>query len=134
MTWNIEGVRRNIFNLVELCFQYKPDFILIAEPQVYKCDIDLTMSYLKGHYSFYLNSMDIFDPELPILKTKAHGGTLVLWKKQFDTFITILPAPSSAVLPFLFHPPNYAPTIHICIYLPTHGQDAEFIEEFTNLS
>ena len=86
MTWNIEGLRRNIFNLKYFIEQQQhtpgnklqaPDLILLSEPQIFATDIDLVLTHLRGEYSWFLNSEDKHDPELPMVKSRAHGGTLV---------------------------------------------------------
>ena len=70
---------------------------------------------------------------LPLNKSCAHGGTLVLWRKCLDPFINILPSPSPAILPILCQIPGIKISVHICIYLPTHGRDADFLNELANL-
>ena len=40
---------------------------------------------------------------------------------------------SSRFLVLLLNPPNLPPTVHITIYLPTSGLDAEFVEELSSL-
>ena len=134
MLWNIEGFERNAHNIAAIVESEQPDFIFLSEPQIYNCDIDLAMSYIAGSYSYYLNSEDKFNPDLPFLKSKAHGGTLVLWKHFLTPFITIHPPPSSAILPLIVQLPRCSTTIHITLYLPTHGKDNAFVDEITNLS
>ena len=34
----------------------------------------------------------------------------------------------------LFSPPNGLPSVHICVYLPTHGLDSQFLDEITKLN
>ena len=92
------------------------------------------MELFDGRYLFVLNSPDKFDPDLPLSKSKACGGTMIMWKTNFDPFITVLPTCTPALLPILFHPPGVVSTIHICLYLPTAGHDHQFIEELSNLS
>ena len=92
------------------------------------------MRPLSGTYSFTLNTGDMYDPELPLVKAKASGGTLVLWKKMHDPFISVWPVSSSAFLPILFQPTDSVLSIHVAIYLPTAGQDAQFVEELANLT
>ena len=77
---------------------------------------------------------DKYDPELPFLQSRAHGGTLVLWKSQYDPHITLHPVHSTAFLPVLFHPPGSALSVHIAIYLPTLGKESQFLEELSKLS
>ena len=134
MTWNVEGLRRNAFHLKYLSELHKPDIIFISEPQVFLSDVDLILSHLRGYYCWSLNSMDKHDPELPLAKTRAHGGTLILWKCVHDPYIVIHPVFSSSFLPILFQPPNSPLSIHVCIYLPTLGKEAQFAEELSRLS
>ena len=113
---------------------FRPHLVFLSEPQAFNCDIDNIMTFIKGDYGYRLNSEDIFDPDLPLLKSKASGGTMVLWRRELDPYIDIQAAPSSSILPFIIHPPDLAPTIHVCIYLPTAGQEGRFIEELANLA
>ena len=92
------------------------------------------MKYLSGDYCFSLNSADKFDPDLPLTKSRTHGGTMILWKIQLDPFVTVYPATSSSFLPILFHPPGSPLSIHICVYLPTLGQESQFVEEIAKLT
>ena len=81
-----------------------------------------------------LHSEDSIEPELPLQKSKTHGGTMVLWKKHLDPFITIWTDDiSPAFLPLLFTPPGIIASIHISIYLPTSGKNVEFTEEMAKL-
>ena len=92
------------------------------------------MRTLASEYFSSLNSADLFDPELPLLKSKANGGTMVLWRHKHDPFITVIPVPSTAFLPVIFHPPELVPSIHIAVYLPTMGKEMLFIDELSKLS
>ena len=109
------------------------DLIFICEPQIYQCDVDLNMNHLQGEYCHALNSTDKYDPDLPLVKPKAHGGTMVLWKIQHDPYISVHPVSSAAILPVIFNPTNSPTSIHIAVYLPTHGQDPKFMEELSTL-
>ena len=134
MTWNIEGLRRNIYNLKHFLGIYKPDIIFLSEPQIFAHDVDLVMKYLCGEYCYSLNSADNYDQELPFTKSRAHGGTMVLWKSCHDPYISPYPVSTSSFLPILFHPPRSPLSIHISVYLPTLGQESQFMEEMSNLS
>ena len=101
---------------------------------MFQCDHLDQMSFFNAEYSSTLNSEDVFDPELPLLKMKAKGGTMALWRKHLDQFVTPLPSTSSSFLPILFSPPGYKPTVHITIYLPTAGQDDNFVDEIVKLN
>ena len=134
MTWNCEGLGRNIFNLRHFAEKHLPDLIFLSEPQIHSCNLDLTSRPISSSYSYSLNTADKFDPELPLIKSKAHGGVMVLWKKKHDPYVKVSPASSSAFLPILFHPPGSALSIHIGVYLPTMGLENQFMEELAKLS
>ena len=123
LSWNIEGVSRNLFNLKHFIDIHQPDFIFLSEPQIFSCNIDLVLQPVAWAYEYSLSSEDKIDPELPMTKSKASGGTLALWKKKFDPFIEIHPFISPSFTSFLFHPPGSIPTIHFAVYLPTHGKE-----------
>ena len=97
-------------------------------------DLQSNVDFFKGEYSSSLNSEDLYDPEMPLMKSKANGGTLVLWRRKHDPFIAVWPVTSSSYLPIIFHPPGSVLSVHIAIYLPTAGQDVQFIEELSKLS
>ena len=59
---------------------------------------------------------------------------MVLWKRKYDPYISVHPVSTTAFLPIIFHPPGSVLSIHIAIYLPTHGQDNKFLEDITKLS
>ena len=94
----------------------------------------MAMRPLSGDYKACLNSSDRYDPELPLFKSKAHGGTLILWKTQWDPYITTSHLTTTSFLPIVFQPPGIHPTIHIAVYLPTAGQDSLFIDELAKLN
>ena len=74
------------------------------------------------------------DELLSLLKTRAHGGTLALWRKELDLFVRILDPPSSRILALVLDKPEYQVSIHVTIYLSTAGKDPEFMEDLTLLS
>ena len=92
------------------------------------------MEYLRGEYSYALNSVDKHDPDLPLTKSKAIGGSMILWKHCLDPYITVHPVNTPSILPIIFSPPNNPVSLHISVYLPTHGQDDKFIEELFSLA
>ena len=91
------------------------------------------MSHLRQNYCYFLNGPDNHNPELPLKNSKAVGGTMVIWKRKFDPFMTPRSVSSSSFLPVVLHPPGFLPTIHVCIYLPTYGREKEFLHEFSSL-
>ena len=133
MTWNCEGLSRNLHNIKYFSNLHQVDFIFLSEPQIFQSDVSTIMQYLHGDYKYYLNSDDLLDMDLPLSKSKSHGGTMILWKSSLDPFITVHPVSSSAFLPITFCPPNASPSIHVSVYLPTHGQDSQFVQDLSSL-
>ena len=58
---------------------------------VFLSDIDLCMKNVCHEYSYWLNSDDRFDPELSLSSSRANGGTLAMWRKHLDPYITVHP-------------------------------------------
>ena len=87
LTWNCEGLKTNIFFLKNLLNTHNPIFASISEPQIYQCDVSSILQYLGEDYCWFLNSHDLQDPELPLVKSRAQGGTLMLWRNELDPFI-----------------------------------------------
>ena len=101
---------------------------------MYQCDLQATMKFFRGEYSYSLSSDDISDPELPLIKAKAKGGTMILWRKHLDKFVTpCLNLASPSFLPFVLSYPGLPTSIHVSIYLPTSGHDIAFTEEVIKL-
>ena len=108
--------------------------MFLSQPQLYQCDSNLVLAPLLATYCHHLNSEDFFNPDLALEKHKAKGGTLCLWHKALDPFASLLPTTSPAVLPLLLSVPGLSPSAHIGIYLPTRGQDQEFVLALAALS
>ena len=134
LTWNVEGMKRNVHNLKHFVSLYQPDFIFLSEPQLFNCDADHVMKFFKGEYSYKLNSSDVYDPDLSLLSSKAHGGTLTMWKHCLNSCIEIHQTTTPAITPIIFNPPGFHSSVHICVYLPTAGLETQFLEELSNLS
>ena len=133
LTWNIEGVTRNLLDLKEYVDREDPDLIFLQEPMCFQCDLTKVNDILGDKYCCILNSDDKFDPELPLQTNRAHGGCLTLYKKHLEPFLTEIESSSSRILPILLKIPGYPPTSHINIYMPTAGKDAEYLEELSKL-
>ena len=86
-----------------------------------------------NNYSAYLSSDDLFDPEIIFRKQRATGGSMVMVNKSIDPFVTLIPPPSSAITPILMQIPGLQTSVHISLYLPTSGQEHEFISQLSNL-
>ena len=132
-SWNIEGLRRNIHSLKHFTDLHSPDLILLSEPQTFQCDVKSLFKTLQGQFSFHLNSEDLLHPDLALEHPKAKGGTMALWKLSLDPFITVLPTSSPSVLAIALAIPGYAISCHVCIYLPTAGQENEFLSAMSCL-
>ena len=100
---------------------------------MFQCDVKPLLASVQGEYSHFLNSEDLFTPELPMEKSKAKGGTMLLWDRSLDPYVKILPSPTPAVLPMVLKLPNFTISCHIVIYLPTSGQETEFVSAMANL-
>ena len=133
LTWNIEGLKRNSYNLQHFVSIHKPDLVFLSEPQIYSCDLDKTMSIFSNYSVPLLNSADIFDPSLPLEKSRAKGGTLAMWKTSLDPYVTPLDCPSPSILPLLINKPGFTKSCHVGVYMPTAGQDEEFVNALSDL-
>ena len=134
ISWNIEGFRRNKTNLKHFLTLDAADIIFLSEPNLYQCDVLQAMQLFRGDYFCSLNSSDLYDPELPLVKSTAHGGTMILWKQSLDPYISVVTVDSSAFLPIILAPPSHQLSIHLAIYLPTQGKEKDFIEDLAKLS
>ena len=129
----MEGFRRNHLNLKHFSDLSKPDLILLSEAQTFQCDLGLLTGPFMGEYSFLLNSEELNNPELALERPKAYGGTMIMWKTELDPFVTPLPTSSPAFLPILLDIPEFTPSIHIALYLPTSGKDSDFVAALSHL-
>ena len=91
------------------------------------------MDSLSSHFCMFLNSEDMYDPELAMIRSRMVGGTLVLWAKHLDPYVTIHKPATSSFTVMILQLPGSAVTIHVALYLPTSGKDNNFISELTNL-
>ena len=133
LTWNIENLKPHQFVLCDTLLSLLPDLVMISEPQVYQTDIEQFVAGLTKEFCYSLNSDDIYDPELPHTRSRAIGGTLAMWRKWLDPYVSIIPTLSSSFLPLLLKLPGAKTSVHIAIYLPTHGKDPEYISELASL-
>ena len=106
----------------------------MSEPQIFQCDLPNVVNYFSGQYFLSLNSSDCFDPELPLVRSSATGGTLAMWKRELDPYVTVLKCPSPGILPIIFTHPEFVTSVHITVYLPTRGQESEFIDALALLA
>ena len=133
LTWNIEGLSRNVFNLVQMLHQEDPSFAFISEPWLHLADAPTALDQHLPQYNYFLNSEDRHDPLLSLARSRAHGGTLAIWKKEIDAYVTVIEPSSSHVLALLLDRPGYRPSVHITVYLSTAGRDADFMKDLVCL-
>ena len=101
---------------------------------LFQCNEVHSMNLFKGEYFSKLFSEDLLDSSLPLTKYRAKGGTMALWKRGLDQYITVWTDHiSPSFLPLVFSYPGSVTTIHITLYLPTSGKDVEFIEVLVKL-
>ena len=110
-----------------------PDLCCLSESQIYLADVHDVLASIQGEYCYSLNSEDVHDPELPLLRSRSTGGTLCLWKKWLDPFVSVATLSSPSFLPIILKIPNHPISIHITLYLPTHGRDDDFIDALAEL-
>ena len=131
--WNCEGLKSSIFMISDTLSKYSPSMGFISETQVFQADITTLMKHIEGNYCYFLNSEDLHDPDAAMMRNSTTGGTLLLWRRDLDPFVSIPPVKSSSFTPLVLNLPGYAPTVHIALYLPTHGRDTAFVSELVNL-
>ena len=81
LSWNIEGIKRNLFSLKNFTELTKPDLIFLSEPLIFSTDLPYCMSFFKGDYCSELNTEDKINTETAMRKSKPTGGTMILWKR-----------------------------------------------------
>ena len=99
----------------------------MSEPQSFQCDIFNNFECFRGRYGFHLNSEDLMCPDLPLDARRAVGGTMVMWQTKLEPYIKVLHTDSTSLLPILLSIPGVTISVHIAIYLPTSGKEAEFV-------
>ena len=78
ITWNIEGLKSQLFVFTELLLKHLPDLVFISEPLVFKTNVRQYLAYVEHEYCFHLNTDEVSDQLLSFQKSHAKGGTLVL--------------------------------------------------------
>ena len=100
---------------------------------LHQCDLPPLLLPFRGNYEVHLNSEDMHVPDLALDKTKAHGGTMVMWHTSLSPFITVLPSESPSYQSILLKLPGTIPSIHTALYLPTSGKEEEFLSSLVEL-
>ena len=109
------------------------DLSFLSEPQAFSFDLKRYMDLLGHDFCAELNSDDKYDLDLPLFQNQSHGGTMAIWKRSVDKYITLYPVRSSSFLPVIFSPPGSPVSVHIGLYLPTSGQETQFVSQVTHL-
>ena len=86
LTWNVENLKKNKYALKTFVDLVVPDFIFINETQTFQFEANTATDIFHSKYFYSLNSDDSFDQELPFIRNRSHGGTMVLWKQSLDQF------------------------------------------------
>ena len=121
-------------SLTNIAESTKPDLIFLSEPQIFMSDLPYCQKFFQGDYCSELNSEDKYEVEKSMTRSKASGGTMVLWRKSIDKFVTIHPVPTSSFLAIIFSPPGSPVTAHFSLYLTTSGRDVDFLDQICQLS
>ena len=133
LTWNIEGFSRNFQNLRLFSEQYSPKLIFLSEPMLHQSDLPPLLLPFKGRYESHLNSEDIYAEDLPLAKSRAHGGTMVLWHTSISPFVTVLPSKTPSFQSILMKMPGTVTSVHTVLYLPTSGKEDLFMSSLVDL-
>ena len=126
-------MKRNWYSLRVLSDLHSPDLIQLSEPMLFQSDILNIMQYFKGEYCAFLNSEDLHLQDLSFQVNKAKGGTMIMWKKALDPYVTVHQPCTSAFLFIVIEIPGVQTSIHGSLYLPTSGKESEYLTELANL-
>ena len=133
ITWNCEGFKRVSIDLLQICYDYDPDFLFLSEPLLFQSYLILATALFNPLNCSSLSSADKIDPLIAFTTNHAHGGTLIFWKRSLDPFVTIVDVNSSSFIILILKIPGFQVTIRIFIYTPTIGKENQFVQELYNL-
>ena len=133
LTWNIEGFSRNFHSLRHFTDKFRPMLVFLTETMIFQSDLPPLIKIFNNVYEFELNSVDLYDMDLPCQKSSCHGGTMVMWHSSFNGYIKVLPASSPAFQTILLKYPHVVPSLHTVIYLPTAGNDEKYVSVLSQL-
>ena len=100
---------------------------------LFQSDLPPLLLPFNGNYVSHLNSEDTHDPDLALVKVRAHGGTMVMWHSSLNPFVTIIPTESPSFQSILLKLPGSANSVHTVIYLPTAGREDLFVSALVDL-
>ena len=93
---------------------------------LHQSDLPPLILPFQGEYHFHLNSEDMYESDLSLVKSRAHGGTMIMWHNSINPYITILPSQSPSFQSTLLKIPGTLSSIHTALYLPTSGKEEQF--------
>ena len=97
---------------------------------LHQCDLPPLLLPFQGRYVSHLNSEDLYAEDLPLTKSRAHGGTMILWHTSISPFITVLAAKSPSFQSILIKMPGTVTSVR---YLPTLGKEDLFMSSLVDL-
>ena len=112
---------------------YHPQLLFLSEPQIFQSDLQNLTKYFKGEYTTVLNSEDLHNPDLMLTSTRAKGGTMVMWQKELDPYVTVHISDCSSYLPIVIDIPGQRTMIHVAAYMPTAGKEFEYIDDLAKM-
>lgn len=133
LTWNCENITNSIFELSRILSISKPSLVCLSELQIFQCNANHTFQYVTADYCWHLNSDDLYDSDLPLVQSRAYGGTAILWRRALDPYIEVVATSTSSFTPIVLKMPGIRTSVHISIYLPTHGKESEFVADLAEL-
>ena len=107
--------------------------IFHSEPWLHLPDAQISTDQISNLFNFFLYSEDRHDELLSLHKARAHGGTMTLWRKELDPYVSIHEPTSSRILALVLDKPGYQVSIHFNIYLSTAGNDAVYMKDLNIL-
>ena len=58
---------------------------------------------------------------------------MALWSLTLDPYISVYPPSNTSFLPIVYSPPGSPISVHIGVYLPTSGQESQFVDNLLEL-
>ena len=74
--------------------EYSPDLTFLSETQALSCDLEQLLTLIGLDYCAEMNSEYKHDADLPLFNNRSYGGTMTIWRKSLDKFVSIHPTTS----------------------------------------
>ena len=136
-TYNIEGYNRNLFYLAQILQKYECFFLFVQEHWLPSYEAEQRFKNDFQSYNFHTTSSDMFlAPEDLLLKQgPTWHGTAIGWHRSFQQNIEKIPAVSERFCGVLYDDKvSNIKILAYSAYLPTCGQDDEFLETVSQLT